>query len=171
MSVDTWRGVWRPRPDNWGYTRRCCYIQPGAPSPGRAAGGRLARGAKTGRSAQPQSWGRSFVRLVGEVARLRRGKSMALCRLSSSAREGGFGLSTIVETVPSRRRATLASHYCELSHCGVTAAAYAAGSVFSARYSRAGPHDPPPTRCSVPGPFKDGDSLSGKSSIKRLSGS
>ena len=32
------------------------------------------------------------------------------------------------------RRATLACHYCELPHCGVTAAAYAADSVFSARY-------------------------------------
>jgi hypothetical protein len=160
MSADTWCRVCRPRPDNWGYTRRCCYVQVGA-WPGGAHG--------PGRAAA----------VVGEVIcpTSGRGRAPAMLKIQGVvptfvlAREGGFGLSTVVETVPSRYRATVASHYCELSHCGVTAAAYAADSVFSARYSRAGPHDPPPARCSVPGPFKDGDRLSGKSSIKRLSGS
>jgi hypothetical protein len=41
-----------------------------------------------------------------------------------------------------RPREPLASHYCDLSHCGVIAAESAADSVFSARSKRAGPHLP-----------------------------
>ena len=98
--------------------------------------------------------GESIVRLAGG-SRTCRNNRRRRCRLSSSC----------------RYRVTPLSHYCELSHCGVTTAAYAADSVFFTRYKRAGAHVPPPVRCSIPGPIKDGDSLSGKSSIKRLSGS
>ena len=156
-SADTWRRVWRSRPD-----RTTGVIPAGVVT--YSPGGTWPKARR-----RAQSWGRSFVRLVGEVAPAP-SENPRRCA-DFPAREGGFGLSTMVEAVPSRYRATVASHYCELSHCGVTAAAYAADSVFSARYSRAGPHDPPPARCSVPGPIKDGDRLSGKSSIKRLSGS
>jgi hypothetical protein len=91
----------------------------------RTAGGRPSRVARGRMPSGIYDGGAKTGAVVGEVICPTSGrscdcavrKSSALCRLSSSR----------------RYRATLASHYCELSHCGVTAAAYAADSVFSAR--------------------------------------
>ena len=66
---------------------------------------------------------------------------------------------------------TVASHYCELTHCGVSTAAYAADSVFSACYTQDSGGTPlSRTEARFRAPLRMETKLSGKSSIKRLSG-
>jgi hypothetical protein len=127
--------------------------------------------------------GRSIVRLVGAN---RAGPPVLTWWFRAA--EGGFEAFTRLKAVLRLREETPACHYCELSHCGVIAAAYAADSVFSARESgcalstmveyRAQLHAARTARSVARArhslrarPFTDGDRLSGKSSIKRLSGS